>query len=123
MVFNPDTLEPDFTDDEVKEILGTDEIPADPVPFNVSRTMKVLKRRNKKIDYIVLRIDGKSYSTPFADINSGKINGTLQRVDTTGIGEQDQLWIKSYFSEGSGHQKLPENKPFELNVYFNEDAI
>ena len=57
------------------------------IKFAVSRTMKVIGRAEKKIDYIVLKIDGKTYSTAYKDITAGKIVGTFQRVDTTGIGE------------------------------------
>lgn len=91
-------------------------------PFRVSPSMTVLKSKNKKIDYIVLKIDGKSYSTSFKNVNGGHITGVLQRVETVGVGKQNQLWIKDKFTEGTGHQQLDKEKPFELNVYFNEEV-
>ena len=88
--------------------------------FKVSDTMTVLFSEDKKIDYIVLKIGNKTFSTNYEDIANGKMMGKLQLVETKGIGKQHQLWIKGNFTEGNNHKKLDEEKPFELNLYFHE---
>lgn len=84
--------------------------------------MKVLKEKIKEVDYIVIKIGDKIYSTSFSDIKNGKdISIAMkQLVDTKGIGEQENLWIKGSFTEGSKHEKLPTSVPFEINIYSSE---
>jgi len=86
--------------------------------FRVSSTMVVKGEEEKKVDYIVIKIGGKTYSTntttfPNTDINLSK----LQITDTKNIGKQENLWIKGQFTEEAGHKKLDAPTPFELNVY------
>jgi len=88
--------------------------------FKVSDTMKVEFSEDKKIDYIVVKIGNKTYSTSYTDINSGKIKGKLQLVDTKGVGKQHQIWVKGNFTEGENHKTLEEPASFELNLYFHE---
>ena len=45
----------------------------------------------------------------------------MQIVNTKGIGEQAQLWIKGKFTEGKDHEKLEEETDFELNLYFHNE--
>ena len=89
--------------------------------FWVSNTMKVLHTEDKKIDYIVLKIGDKVYSSNYGDITKGFLTGQMQVVDTKGIGTQPHLWIKNKFTEEKGHKKLAKELPFELNVYFHDD--
>jgi hypothetical protein len=87
--------------------------------FKVSETMKVLFSEEKRIDYICFKIGDKTYSTSFEEIIKGLIKGNFQIVQTKGIGEQSQIWIKGKFTEESNHKKLDLDLPFELNIYFH----
>ena len=89
--------------------------------FKVSETMKVIYSETKKVDYIVLKIGDKCFSTNYEDIKKGTISGMIQIVDTKNIGEQTQIWTKGTFSEGKNHEKLATELPFELNIYFHGD--
>lgn len=82
-------------------------------------TMRILKEKRIKAEYIVIKIGDKVYSTSFSEIKTGKdIDVAMkQLVDTNGIGEQDNLWVKGKFTESKKHQKLDEEVPFEINVY------
>ena len=74
--------------------------------FKVSNTMKVLFNEEKKVDYIVIKIGDKIFSTPYEDISKGNIKGNLQVTKTKNIGEQAQLWVRGNFTEGKKHQEL-----------------
>lgn len=90
--------------------------------FDVSNTMKVIFEEEKKIDYFVIKIGDKTYSSSYEDIKKGLIKGKLQVVETKGIGEQTQLWVKGNITEGKNHEKLKEEVPIEVNIYFNNEG-
>ena len=106
------------------------------VEFNVSNTMKVLKNKNLKGEYIVIRIGNETYSTSFGEIKTGKDidRCALQKVDTVGIGIQDNVWVKGTLTEGTNHKPLSEGTallnvssdgkiPFEINIYTSQGDI
>jgi len=86
--------------------------------------MKVLKEKDKKVEYVVIKIGDKVYSTTFSEIKTGKdIDiSKLQLVDTKGIGKQQNLWIKGKLTEGKNHKKLEKKQQFELNIYVHNSA-
>lgn len=85
----------------------------------VSDTMDVLFNEEKEIDYIVIKIGDKTFSTSYEEIKKGLIKGNVQLVKTDGIGEQTQLWVKGKFTEEENHKKLEEEEKFEINIYFH----
>lgn len=82
-------------------------------------TMKILKEKDTKIHYVIIQIGGKTYSTTFDGKKDGKdiAISKKQLAETEGIGQEDNLWIKGKFTETANHSKLPEEIPFQLNVY------
>ena len=85
--------------------------------------MQVLKEERKKVEYIVFKIGNKIYSTSYSEIKTGKdINIAMEQdVNTIGVGEQKNLWIKGKFTEEQKHSKLSQEVPFEINIYFGEE--
>lgn len=86
--------------------------------IQVSANMCVTKEGNKKIDYIVIKIGGKTYSTTFETFPSKDIEkAKTQITETKNVGEQENLWIKGQFTEEENHKKLETPIPFEINIY------
>ncbi len=89
----------------------------------VSHTMTAVTNKAIRGHYIVIRIDGKTYSTRFGDLQGSDIDAcNLQLVNTKGIGREDNLWVKGRLTETSGHAKITPI-PFEINVYAEEGDI
>ena len=83
-------------------------------------TMKVLHKDSIKVEYVVIKIGGQTFSTSFNEIKTGKdIDVSKSQVVTTnGIGVQVNHWIKGKFKERERHEKLKEELPFEINIYY-----
>jgi hypothetical protein len=79
----------------------------------VCNTMDVLDESIIPMDYLVLRIDGQTFSTNSKEINTGK----LQLVLTKHIGHQNNIWIRGKFTEKENHELLEKETPFEINIY------
>ena len=81
--------------------------------------MQILEEKKEQVEYIVIKIGDQVYSTSYEEIKTGKDIDIrmLQKVNTKGIGKQDNLWIKGKFTEGKYHKKLDKPVSFELNVY------
>jgi hypothetical protein len=82
-------------------------------------TMQILKEKLVDVDYIVIQIGDKTYSTSYSEIKTGKDISIAkdQLINTIGIGQQDNLWIKGKFTESKNHIKLPEPLSFQINIY------
>ena len=78
-----------------------------------------MKEEDEVVEYIVIKIGDKVYSTTFSEIRTGKDISVAKKqlVITDGIGSQDNLWIKGKFTEGKNHVKLDEDINFEINIY------
>lgn len=93
--------------------------------FKVSSTMKVISNKKIKPHYVVIRIDGKTYSTTFGGdaFDDKDIDAcNLQLVETEGIGREDNMWAKGRLTEGENHQKIAAI-PFEINIYADEGDL
>jgi hypothetical protein len=85
---------------------------------DISGTMLSSQNENKKVHYIVCKIGDKVYSTTFGEIPSKDVSvAKKQKTHTENIGEEDNLWLKGFFTEERGHNKLPVPVPFEINIY------
>lgn len=82
-------------------------------------TMKILEEEDEKVEYVVIKIGDRTYSTSFCEIKSGKDIDIAKKqlVVTKGIGKQLNLWIKGFFTETEDHNKLSSKVPFEINIY------
>lgn len=80
--------------------------------FKISETMSMLSGENIPVDYVVLIIGDKTFST---DHNKCDI-ARLELVKTKEVGCQNNIRIKGHFHETNGHQKI-EAVPFQLNIY------
>jgi hypothetical protein len=74
--------------------------------------MSVLDSDEIPVDYVVIRLNGKTYSTQHTQIGISK----LQLVKTKEVGCQNNIWLKGVFKETDNHQQIPDT-PFELNIY------
>lgn len=90
-------------------------------PIRDLGTMKVLLDNEIPIDYVVVKKDGQAYSTPFNQAKKGIAK--LQLIPTQGIGKQNNVWIKGFLAEKTGHLALKKPISFELNIYVKKGPI
>ena len=85
-------------------------------------SMKVDNSIKKKVNYIIIKIGNKIYSTKFGEKEHEKgCFCTLNKTETKGIGKERSLMIRNgKFVETNKHEKIdPIN--FEVDIYFQED--
>ena len=85
----------------------------------IDNTMSIIDEKDKEVNYIVLKMGGKSYSTNHKNIgmeNRSEIRAKIQTVRTVGIGKEKNFWIKAVLTEGSNHQPI-HPITIELNLY------
>lgn len=76
--------------------------------------VEYLQEDEVPIDYIVLKIGDKTFSTKIGTDTIAVAK--LQLVKTKEIGHENNLWLKGVFTEGKNHQPI-RPIPFELNIY------
>lgn len=79
----------------------------------ISDNMQVRHLNNVDVDYVVIKIDGKTYSTE----RNNNLIVKMQLANTKNIGLQINTWVKGMFVECENHNKLQRPLPFEFNIY------
>jgi len=108
-----------MSDSKQLKLNGEEKIAPKPIRV-IDNTMAVMEEKDEETEYIVLKFAGKTYST-FHKKGTGILSPDIkisrkQKVETFGVGKQNNFWIKGVFTEGSGHEKI-DAIPFELNIY------
>ena len=85
-------------------------------------TMLVKKYNKRKINYIIVKIDGKVYSTKFGEPEHKKgCYCSTHETTTKNIGKEDCIMIRqAKLVETNRHQPM-EEKNLELDIYFGEE--
>jgi hypothetical protein len=61
----------------------------------IDNTMSVIDEKDKEVDYIVLKMGNKSFSTNHKNMGLGNVSGIkakMQTVRTVGVGKQKNFW-------------------------------
>ena len=83
----------------------------------------VIKDEKKiKVNYVIVKIDGKIYSTKFGSkAHESGCEGTTKKAITKNIGNEKYIRIRyGKFVETNGHKKI-EPKEFEIDIYLEDE--